>query len=328
MTTPIRWGIIGTGNIASQFADGLGVLPDAQLVAVGSRTQASADVFGDKYQIPHRHATYQALVNDPDVDIVYVSTPHPRHKEDTLLCLEAGKPVLCEKPFTLNAQDTEAVIAVARQKKLFLMEAMWTRYLPAFAKLRELLAQGVLGEVRLLQVDFGFHAQVEPSHRLLDLALGGGALLDVGVYTVSLASLVFGQQPSDIASQVFFGATGADVLSATIFRYDNCQLASLSCGLLTNTPQDAIIIGANGVIRIHAPFWHSDGLTLSLHGQDDQVFSLPRHGNGYNYEAAEAMACLRAGKLESDVMPLDETISIMQTLDQIRNQWGLRYPAE
>lgn len=328
MVDKIRWGILGTGMIAHKFAEGLRVLPDAVLTAVGSRSQAAADRFGDAFDVPHRHATYQDLASDSEVDVIYVSSPHPMHKEDTLLCLEAGKAVLCEKPFTMNSQESEAVIRAARERGLFLMEAMWTRYLPAVVRARQLLAEGVIGEVRMVQADFGFRAEVDPKHRLLNPDLGGGALLDVGIYTVSLASMVFGQQPAEINSQVYLGSTGVDELSGTIFRYPAGQIAVLSSSLQINTPHDAIIIGTKGSIRIHPSFWCTDGMTLTLDGQPEQVMNLPRVGNGYNYEAAEVMACLRAGKRESEVMPLDETLAIMQTLDRIRALWGLKYPTE
>lgn len=328
MVDKIRWGILGTGMIAHKFAEGLRVLPDAVLTAVGSRSQAAANRFGDAFDVPHRHATYQDLASDPEVDVIYVSSPHPMHKEDTLLCLEAGKAVLCEKPFTMNSQESEAVIRAARERGLFLMEAMWTRYLPAVVRARQLLAEGVIGEVRMVQADFGFRAEVDPKHRLLNPDLGGGALLDVGIYTVSLASMVFGQQPAEINSQVYLGSTGVDELSGTIFRYPAGQIAVLSSSLQINTPHDAVIIGTKGSIRIHPSFWCTDGMTLTLDGQPEQVMNLPRVGNGYNYEAAEVMACLRAGKRESEVMPLDETLAIMQTLDRIRALWGLKYPTE
>lgn len=328
MVDKIRWGILGTGMIAHKFAEGLRVLPDAVLTAIGSRSQAAADRFGDAFDVPHRHATYQDLASDSEVDVIYVSSPHPMHKEDTLLCLEAGKAVLCEKPFTMNSQESEAVIRAARERGLFLMEAMWTRYLPAVVRARQLLAEGVIGEVRMVQADFGFRAEVDPKHRLLNPDLGGGALLDVGIYTVSLASMVFGQQPAEINSQVYLGSTGVDELSGTIFRYPAGQIAVLSSSLQINTPHDAIIIGTKGSIRIHPSFWCTDGMTLTLDGQPEQVMNLPRVGNGYNYEAAEVMACLRAGKRESEVMPLDETLAIMQTLDRIRALWGLKYPTE
>jgi predicted dehydrogenase len=196
----IRWGILGTGRIAGQFARGLAALDDAELVAVGSRAAQTAAEFADEHGVPHRHASYADLAADPDLDAIYVATPHPFHKGNSLLCLGAGKAVLCEKPFTINAAEAEEVVAAARGQGRFLMEAMWTRFVPAAARVRELLAEGAIGEVRMLRADFGYRAGIDPNGRLFNLALGGGALLDVGVYTVSFASMVFGAQPSQITS--------------------------------------------------------------------------------------------------------------------------------
>jgi len=324
----IRWGILGTGNIARQFAQGLAILPEAELVAVGSRSQANADAFGDEFDAPHRHASYAALAGDADVDVVYVATPHNLHRENSRLCLQAGKAVLCEKPFAINAAEAEEIVALAGERQLFLMEAMWTRFLPLMARVRQLLADGVIGDVRMVMADFGFRAPFDPQSRLLNPNLGGGALLDVGVYVVSLASMVFGSPPSRISSMAHLGQTGVDEQSAVILGYDQGQLAVLSAAVRTNTPQQAILIGSEGQIRIHTPWWKPDTLTLSVQGREDKVIHLSCEGNGYNYEAVEVMSCLRDGKTESDVMPLGETLAIMRTMDQIRAQWGLRYPME
>lgn len=327
MTDVIRWGIIGTGKIAKEFATGLTVLPQAELIAVGSRTTESAIRFADIFGVPHRHAGYEALVNDPDVDVVYVATPHTLHQENSLLCLGAGKAVLCEKPFTINAAESEAVVQFAREKKLFLMEAMWTRFIPMVVKLRQLLADGVIGGVQMLVADLGFRADFDPLHRLFNPQLGGGGLLDLGVYPVSLASMIFGP-PSRITSLAQLGETGVDEQAAIVLGYDQGQLATLYTSLRTDTPKEIILMGTRGRIKIHSPMFRPNKLTLSLDGQEDRVIEMPLEGNGYNYQAAEVMRCLQAGKLESDTMPLDETLAIMETMDQIRAQWGLNYPME
>lgn len=327
MDDKIRWGILSTGWIANKFAEGLSVLPDAEIVAVGSRAQETADEFGDRFDVDHRHASYKALAEDPDVDVVYIGTPHSLHRESSVLCLEAGKAVLCEKPFAINAVEAQEVIALARHKRLFLMEAMWTRFLPIIVKVRELLAAGAIGEVHMLHADFGFRAEFDPQGRLFNPELGGGALLDVGIYSVSLASMIFGP-PARIVSLAHLGQTGVDERAAVILGYDTGQLAVLSTAVRTDTPTEAVLMGSGGHIRIHAPWWHGTALTLSVEGREDEVISLPYEGNGYNIEAAAVMHCLRKGKLESDVMPLDETLAIMQTLDAIRAQWGLKYPME
>ena len=323
---PLRWGILGLGNIAKQFANGLKELPDAQLIAVGSRTQEKADKFGAEFDAPHRHASYKALANDPDVDAIYIATPHSAHAEDALLCLDAGKAVLCEKPFTINAAQAERVIQRAREKKVFCMEAMWSRFFPLVYRLRELLAEGAIGEARMLHADFGFRAGVNPESRLFNPAMGGGGLLDVGVYTLSLASLLFGT-PDGVTGLAHIGETGVDEQAGMVLRYDAGRLAVLSTGVRVNTPQDAVILGTDGRITIHSPWWKPSKMTVSANGKDEEV-SLPFTGNGYQFEAQEVARCVRAGKTESDTLPLDETLSVMRTMDALRAQWGLKYPME
>ncbi len=327
MSDRIRWGIIGTGSIARQFARGLQHVPDAELMAVGSRSQQGADVFGDMFSVPRRYSSYDALAADSDVDVVYISTPHPMHYENSLLCLNAGKAVLCEKPFTINAGEARALIERARARRLFLMEAMWTRFFPAMYRLRDLLAQGVIGNVRLLQADFGFQAPFDPQNRLFALELGGGALLDVGVYVVSFASMVLGT-PRQVVSLADIGATGVDEQAAMVLGYDGGRLAVLSTAVRTETPQEALICGTAGRIRVHRQFFQPRKLTVEVYGREHTEIEMPIQGNGYHYQAVEVARCLRAGQLESEIMPLDETLAIMETLDRIRAPWGLRYPTE
>jgi predicted dehydrogenase len=323
----IRWGILSTGGIARKFAEGLTFLPDAQLIAVGSRTAEAAQAFGEKYHVPHRHPSYEALASDPDVDVIYVATPHNFHYDNSRLCLEHGKAVLCEKAFTLNAAEAESLIALARQKKLFLMEAMWTRYLPAVVKLRQMVQQGAVGEVRMVAIDLGFRAEFNPQGRLFNKNLAGGALLDVGCYVVSFASMLLGT-PNQVVGISALGETGVDEQSAMLLGYPGGKTALLSTALRVNSPQEAIIMGTEGMIKVSPPFHVATQLTYK-HGQaPDEVISAPFQGNGYNYEAAEVMACLQAGMLESAIMPLDESLQIMRTLDAVRQQVGLRYPSE
>lgn len=327
MQQVFRWGILGTGNIAHQFARGLQSVPDGRLVAVGSRSQATADKFGEEFGVERRHPTYEALAADPDVDAIYISTPHSLHRENTLLCLESGKAVLCEKPFAINAREAAEMIRVARERRVFLMEAMWTRFMPALVRTREIIAAGTIGEVRMVAADFGFRARFNPESRLFDPSLGGGALLDVGIYPVSLASMLFGT-PDRIAGLAELGETGVDEQGVMILGYKGGPLAVLYTAITTTTPHDAVIMGTQGSIRINAPWWYPKALTLTLSGKEPEILDLPYEGNGYNYEAVEVMSCVRAGKLESEIVPLDETLSIMETLDRIRAQWGLRYPMD
>lgn len=327
MNDRIRWGILGTGKIARKFAEGLSALPDADLTAVGSRAADTAHAFADAFNVPNRHAGYDALADDPDVDIVYVATPHTFHRENSILCLNGGKAVLCEKPFTINRREAGEVIALAREKGLFLMEAMWTRFLPIIAKVRDWLSEGAIGDVQVVTADFGGRARFDPESRLFNPDLGGGALLDLGVYTVSFASMVFDRQPSRIASLAHIGETHIDEQSGMLFAYDQGQLALLYSTIRAGTPQSAQILGSEGAIRIHPSFWRATAATLTT-GGSEQTLELPYVGNGYTCEAAEAMRCLREGRKESDTMPLDETLAVMGTLDRVREQWGLRYPME
>ena len=325
-TRTIRWGILSTGYIAHQFAEGLSALPDAQIAAVGSRKAETAAEFARRFGIPRSYGSYQELVRDPDVDVLYIATPHRFHKDNTLLALSAGKAVLCEKPLTLNATDAEVVVRTARQSELFLMEGMWSRFIPAMVKAKQMIDDGIIGEVQIVASDFGFTAPFDPKSRLYDLDLGGGSLLDVGIYPVSLASLILGP-PERIVSMGQIGATGVDEQSAMIFGYQGGALAvgyaTIRCGSYT----EATIIGSRGMIRLHAQIglFRPFKLTLRINGKEVQEIDIPYEGNGYNYEAVEVMQCLRNGATESQIMPLDESIEIIRTMDKIRAQWGLKY---
>jgi predicted dehydrogenase len=255
------------------------------------------------------------------------ATPHPFHAENAALCLEAGKAVLCEKPFSVNAAEAQRVVGLAREKGLFLMEGMWTRFFPLMEELRRLVSEGAIGELRMLNVDFGFRAGLEPASRLFDPKLGGGSLLDVGVYCVSLASMILGR-PSRSVGLSHLGETGVDEQASIVLEHEGGRLANLSIGIRTATPQEATIMGTEGYVRIHAPWWRPKSMTISRPGAEDETVEAPVSGNGFNYEAAEVMRCLEAGKMESDIMPLDETISVMRTMDGIRAAWGLTYPGE
>ncbi len=327
MPKKIRWGILGPGGIAHKFAAALKAIPDAEIVAVGSRNRQRAKAFADTFNVPHRHGSYGELAGNPEIDVVYVATPHPFHKECAMLCLAAGKAVLCEKPFTVDAEQAEALIACAREHKQFLMEAMWTRFIPVIAKVRAWLADGVIGEPRMLTADFGNRVVLTAENikgRLFAPELAGGALLDIGVYTVSLASMVFGA-PTQITSLAHIGETGVDERAAILLGYDAGQIASLSCAITTRTSQDAHIFGTEGAIHI-PNFSRATSATLEVLEKEPLQIEIPFTENGFEYQAIEVINCLREGKLESDVMPLDESLSIVKTMDTARAQWGLEYP--
>ncbi|MCY3551703.1 MAG: Gfo/Idh/MocA family oxidoreductase [Candidatus Poribacteria bacterium] len=327
MPKKIRWGILGPGGIAHKFATGLKVVPDAEIIAVGSRDSQRANTFADTFDIPHRHGSYIELVNDPEVDVIYVATPHPFHKECAMLCLEAGKAVLCEKPLTVDAEQAQEMIACARERKQFLMEAMWTRFLPVIVKVREWLAEGAIGEPRLLTADHGSRKTLSTEileGRLFNPKLGGGGLLDVGVYTVALAYMVFGA-PSKITSLAHIGATNVDEQASILLGYDAGQIANLFCAIRTETSKKARIIGTEG--SIHIPeFWQATSATLIRTGKDPVHIEMPFIENGFENQVIEVINCIRRGKLESRVMPLDESLSIIKTMDTVREQWGLAYP--
>ena len=326
MNTPINWGILGTGSIAEKFAYGLSFVPHAKLVAVGSRSSESAQIFGQKFGIPKRFGSYERLARESDVEIVYVATPHSQHADNSLLLLQEGKAVLCEKPFTINSLEAERVITLARRKELFLMEAMWTRFLPSIAKVRKLIDEGAIGDIQMVNAGFGFRAAYDPGHRLFDPSLGGGALLDVGIYSVSLSSMTLGY-PKNIISSVHLGETGVDEQGAIVLGYEQGKMAVLTMAIRAELPQEAYIVGTKGRICIHSPWWKSKRITL-LVGKREEAYDFSFEGNGLNYEAEEVMKCLREGKRESDIMPLNETLAVMKILDQIRALWGLKYPME
>jgi predicted dehydrogenase len=263
------------------------------------------------------------------VDVIYVSTPHPMHRDNAVLCLEAGKAVLCEKPLTVNAAEAEELIACARRSGVFLMEAMWTRFLPAVVRLRELLAEGALGEVQMVKADFCFRMGGTPEERWRKRPdSAGGALLDLGVYTLALASMVFGGPPQQTASVGCIGETGVDEQDAMVLRYGGGRLAVLSCGIRAAMPHEALVVGTERWARLHAPFWSSQGLTLGKVADEEEVIELPFRENGYEFEAEHVMECLRAGRTESEVMPLAESLATLRVMDALRAEWGLRYPME
>ncbi len=323
----IKWGILGPGVIAHKFAQALLTLEDAELWAVGSRDFLRAQEFAQAYAMPKAYGSYEALVEDPQVDIIYIATPHMFHREGMIQCLNAGKAVLCEKSFTMNAREAREVVDLARKKKLFLMEAMWTRFLPAIRKLREWLEQGVIGDIHLLKADFGISREGGPHNRLLDPALGGGALLDVGIYPVSFSSMVFGKQPEVLKSLVNIGPTGVDQQCTMLFGYDEGRMASLSAAIETEMMHDAWLYGTQGYIHI-PNFFRAQKASLYLKDGKTEDFGPDFASTGYQYEAQEAMECLRKGQLESKIIPLDETISILETMDKLREQWKLKYPGE
>jgi len=317
--SPVRWGILGTGGIAGSFASDLRLTESGVAVAVGSRSQAAADRFADSYGIERRHDSYSALVADPDVDVIYVATPHPMHRDNAILALEAGKHVLVEKPFTMNAAEAREVVAVARERGLFAMEAMWTRFLPHTALIRDWLGRGLLGDVVTVTADHGQWFAEDPQFRLFAPELGGGALLDLGVYPVSFASMVLGT-PSRIVSLSDPAFTGVDAQTSMLFGYDSGAQAVLTCTLRAKSPTRAAIVGTEARIEVDGAFYAPARVTLIPRQGDPDVVDSVHVGRGLRHQADEVARRLAAGETESPLMPLDETISIMGTMDAVLKQ--------
>ena len=323
----INWGILGPGRIAVKFAIGLRDAAGARLAAVGSRSAARAERFAAQYGAARAHAGYEALAADPDVDAVYVATPHPQHAAACILCLEAGKHVLCEKPLTVNAAEARAVAACAREHGALLMEGMWARFIPATAALRALLKAGEVGEPHVVHADIGFASTPDPASRLYAPELAGGALLDLGVYCVAFASMVLGT-PSGVAASAHIGTTGVDERTSVSLSYPGGAVAALTCSLTTKSPHLASVVGSDGYVTVGPRFWRSDRLTVHRGGADPDERRYPIAGNGFNYEAEHFMELIRAGARDSPVMPLAESIAISETLDAARRAIGVSYPFE
>lgn len=319
----LRWGILGTGLIAAAFTADLALTDSGVVAAVGSRSQTAADRFASEHGVARAHASYESLVNDPGIDVVYVATPHPMHRDNAILALEAGKPVLVEKPFTMNAAEAREVVTLARERRLFAMEAMWTRFLPHVAVVRDWLAQGTLGEIVTVSADHGQWFAEDPQFRLFAPALGGGALLDLGVYPVSFASMVLGS-PSRIVAISDPAFTGVDAQTSMLFGYQSGAQAVLTCTLRAKSPTRAAIVGTDARIEIDGAFYAPATVSLIPRDGEPTVVRSDHRGRGLRHQADEVASRLAAGELESPLMSLDETVAIMETMDAVRAQAGGR----
>ncbi len=351
----IRWGILGTGYAAARFVEGLRFVPDAEALAVASLGEQRAREFAQQFGLPRAYGSCEDLVRDNDVDVVYIATPNSLHHAHTMLCLSGDKPVLCEKPFALNAAEGQKMADAARRRGLFCMEAMWTRFLPLMCEVRQMVRGGSIGDIRMLSVALGHPMQVQPSSGLFCPELGGGALLDLGVYGISLAQNLLGD-PSAVAACATIGATGVDEQSCVTLTYPGGAMAIITASLRSLGANHAVIMGATGRLRIHEPV--ISPLKCSLRRfQDATLQASPRsglmntlessafvrrlahplksmlsersivrsfQGNGKNYEAEEVVRCLREGRTESKVMPLRDTVGVLRIMDDARQQFGHR----
>ncbi|MGW5640606.1 Gfo/Idh/MocA family protein [Streptomyces sp. NPDC003832] len=325
---PVRWGVLATGGIAAAFTEDLLLLPDARVTAVGSRSTGSAQAFADRFGIPRAHGSWGELAADPEVDVVYVATPHAQHVAAATACLEAGKPVLVEKPFALSGDQARGLAELAQKQGLFVMEAMWTCLNPVVLRIAELVGEGAIGEVRALHADFGSRVDAPEDHRLWDPAAGGGALLDLGTYPVSFAHLILGV-PETVAAHAGLSPRGVDEQTGILLGYRDGAMAVLTCGLLAVDERRATVYGTAGRIVIPADFYNPRSFVLHREGHEPQtVTAAPQEGNGYGHQAREVMRCLRAGLTQSPLLPLAHTLAVMDTLDRVRDRTGVHYPGE
>jgi predicted dehydrogenase len=320
----VRWGVVGPGGIAERFANAMSTVDDGQIVAVSSRSLDRAEAFAQRHGIGRSYEGLDDLLADEAVDALYVATPHSRHESDTLAALAAGKHVLCEKAFALDAAQAARMVEAARRAGLFLMEALWSRFLPAYRQLGDLLGDEAIGEPLVVEADFGFRVPVNPDHRLFDLAKGGGALLDLGIYPVQLCVLVLGR-PERVVADGVIGRTGADETVTALLHHRDGRLGVAKASTRVPLACTARISGTDGWIELPAFMHCPTSLTVHRGGASTTV-DAGFEGDGLRFEIAEVHRCLADGRLESDVMPLDESIRLMQVLDDLRGQLGVRYP--
>ena len=319
-----RWGILGPGRIAHKFAQDLLTLPDAQLYAVASTDQQRADTFAQQYGAPHAFGSYNSLLTLPDLDVVYVATPHILHHENTLMLLNAGIAVLGEKPFAMNSGQVREMVELARSKRVFLMEALWSRFMPVLERAKQLADDGAIGTVTGVRADFGFAAPFVPDGRLFNKNLGGGSLLDIGIYPLFWSYLFLGM-PQTVKATAIFGQTGIDEQCGMLLTYPNGELAVLDSTLRARTPCEAFVYGTQGMIRMQSRWHETQGLTLERDGQQPEEITVPRSTFGYDYEAAHVIQCLTEGRTESPLWSLDDSLNLMELLDTVRTEAGIVY---
>lgn len=325
MKETINWGIIGLGKIARHFVNDLKLVSNAKLHAVASRSEAKAKDFATEFGASHAFGSYDDLMSCPDLDVVYIATPHIKHCENTLMCLKNKIPVLCEKPFAMNSSEVKKMIDTARANDTFLMEAIWTRFLPNTMRIVELIESGIIGDLVSLKADFGFKATVNLEGRLYNKALGGGSLLDIGIYPLFLAQLLFGN-PQEIKAFAQIGETGVDENCSMLLKFSDTQHAILDSTIVNHTPTVAYIYGTKGRIKIHRRWHEADSFTLFELDKEPKQFSFDHEGaKGYKFEAEHVMKCLQEGKKESNLLPLSFSMDLMNLLDRVREEIGLVY---
>lgn len=323
----IRFGVIGAGRIAQTFSDAVKGVNDAELYAVASRDLEKAQAFKSQHQYKHAYGSYEAMLEDSNVDCVYIATPHGLHYEQMLKCLEYNKPILCEKAFTLNATQAKHVFDIARKKNLFVMEAMWTRFLPVIQAVKEIIADGVIGEIKHLDITFGFHTEAEDRDRIFNPSLGGGALLDIGIYPLTLADMLLGAPEKVETTVKKHPRTGVDIHETMTLSYKNAS-AQITAAFDENLPNDAKIIGSKGTIVIPF-FWQAEEAYIYDDKQNlCEKLSFPHPVNGFEYEIEAVVYCLKNNFKESPIMPHTKTIAMLNQMDALRKAWLINYPNE
>ncbi|MFT5165960.1 MAG: putative dehydrogenase [Saprospiraceae bacterium] len=325
MAKVFNWGIIGCGKIAHKFAKDIQVLKSAKLHAVASRTKDKALAFGKGYDVEHCYGSYEEMLLCPKLDVIYIATPHVTHCANTIMCLNGKIPVLCEKPFAMNAVEVRRMVAASKKNDTFLMEALWTRFLPTIKKTLSIIERGTIGEIQTIKADFGFRASAGAAGRLFDQNLGGGALLDVGIYPVFLSLLLLGK-PVDIKAIANIGKTNVDENCAMLFKYPENKMAVLDCSIVTKTASEALIYGTKGTIRINSRWHEPTSMTVLMDGKEPKDYFFDFESNGYSYEIEEVQRCLRANKQSSDLLSHHFSLDLIELLDEIRRIAGIHYP--
>ncbi|MDD4967865.1 MAG: Gfo/Idh/MocA family oxidoreductase [Paludibacter sp.] len=324
-TKKIKWGILGTGRIATVFATALQVVEDSELYAVGSRNMTKAQQFAGEYAVPKAYGSYEELVQDPDIDVIYIATPHNLHVENTLMALNHNKHVLCEKPLGVNRKEVKLLAEKASEKKLFLMEALWSRFLPNIIKVKELVESGVIGDVKLLTAFFSFKSDKGPEHRQFNIELCGGTILDIGIYNMFLSYLLLGK-PKEISALAGLSEQGIDTSSSYTFKYNDDTIAAMYSSFLADSPTIAKIHGSKGRIELQHQWFCPGSVKLILNDGTQEQFDFNFKSNGYEFEAEEVVRCLQEGKTQSEMWSLNDSLQLVEIMDSVRKECGVVYP--
>jgi predicted dehydrogenase len=326
MKKTTNWAILGCGKIAHKFAIDLKLLPNAKLYAAASRSVENAKSFASELGFEKAFGSYEEMVNDPEVDVVYIASPHSHHFEHALLCLNHRKAVLCEKAFALNSKEVNLMIETSRRQNTFLMEALWTRFQPSFNKVMEIIHSGELGTLKMVRSDFAFNAEYNPEKRLYNVDLGGGSLLDIGIYPVFMSLMALGK-PSEIKTMATFCQTGAEESILMSFNYRGGEIASLLSSFASYSSTQTEFSFENGFVRLNRRFYSPTSITYWKSGEEEKLITFEKGiGFGYELEAAHVMDCLDAGKKESDLMPLSLSLDLMEIMDRVRKDAGIVFP--